>query len=73
MARFRSSLRLVVATAAVAALSVSLGGCGRRSVPEVPKAEQPAANNPLIGFSQPAPKKVEKPKPKRDFVLDPLL
>jgi predicted small lipoprotein YifL len=62
-------LPVVVALAAGAMLS----GCGRKALPEVPKAEQPAEANPLIGFGTPAPVQKKTEKPKRDFFLDPLL
>ena len=68
------SLSRVVAVLLVAGVAVA--GCGRRGPPILPEAaaEQEAArSNELISVLPKAQSAERLPKPKRDFVLDPLL
>ncbi|KPL53917.1 hypothetical protein ABB55_18280 [Prosthecomicrobium hirschii] len=60
--------RPALALAALLVAALSLGACGRRGEPQFTPDQPPNSEVALSG-----PKSSEPVKPKRDFVLDPLL
>ena len=63
-------------TIALLALVAGLAGCGRNGVPitrEAAAAEEANRTQGLVPFPSQQRESTRLPKPKRDFVLDPLL